>query len=67
VDVERRGAGLTPGPPSFMHRDENRRAVFLTSSPVFWGRMEVGVERRSAGGLFSALPRPDFFSMRAPM
>jgi hypothetical protein len=50
-----------------MHGDENRRAVFLTSSPVFWGRMEVGVERRSAGGLFSALPRPDFFAMRAPM
>jgi hypothetical protein len=28
VDVERRGAGLTPGPPSFMRGDENRRAVF---------------------------------------
>ncbi len=39
---------------------------FLTSSPVSWGRNEVGVERGSAGCLsFAALPRCDLFAMRA--
>jgi hypothetical protein len=40
--------------------------ALLTSSPVSWGRIEVGVERESGGCLsFAALPRSDLLAMCA--
>jgi hypothetical protein len=55
-----------------MRGDETRPIVFvgffLTSSPVFWGRMEVGVGRGSAGYLFfRRFLVLFFFAMRAPI
>ena len=43
-------------------------AARLTPSPVFWGRVGVGVERGSARCLFvAALPRPNVSVMSSPL